>query len=257
MRTPTSARSVGLMAAAALSACAPEARDGVLTGIVTVDDADDADPVAAARVRTFDASAARLDDVSTDQDGRFEAAIPWAGGFFVQIEHAAAVPTCFSVVSTSGAVEGGVGDLWLRTAEQVESLRATFSTCPTAGEAGAIVEGQVKVYLPVSQVDDLPAITTARVTLTDPDGVEHTACYLDGRSQSDPDATVTGGTGRFAFFGLPAGVGLLHVEYFIDESYVTDTGDTEGALIPGGDLPIWMVEGGVSPLYPFWAAAPQ
>lgn len=251
------AHSPVLLAALALSACAPEARDGVLTGIVTVDAEADSDPVPSARVRIFDASDARRDDVTTDEDGRFEAAIPWAGGFFVQIEHDAAVPTTFSVVSTSGAVEGGVGDLWLRTDEQLDQLRTSFSECPAVDQPGAIVEGQVKVYLPVAQVDDLPAITTARVTLTDPAGAEHTACYLDGLSQSAPDATVTGSTGRFAFFGLPAGVGVLHVEYFIDESLIDDTGDVQDALIQGGELPIRLVEGGVSPLYPFWAAAPQ
>lgn len=246
-----------LLALALATACAPAPRDGVLSGVVTVDDTSDSDPVAGARVRTFGPGNSAIDDVETNADGRFEAAVPWAGGFFVQLDHASAVPTTFSIVSVSGAVEGGPGDLWLRTASQVDEMRATFAGCPSVDQPGAIVEGEVRVYLPVEQVDELPTVTTAIVTLEDPTGAEHTACYLDGRSTSDPDAEVTGSTGRFAFFGLPEGVGVLTVRYWIDESYMDDTGDVSDALIEGGSLPVRLVEGGVSPHYPFWALPPQ
>lgn len=244
------------LALAACVACAPAPRDGVLSGVVTATSAADSDPVARARVRTFDAANAAMDDVKTDEDGRFEAAVPWAGGFFVQLDHDSAASTTFSILSVSGAVEGGPGDLWLRTPAEVEALRETFSTCPTVDAPGAIVEGEVRVYLPVEQVEDLPTITTGVVTLVDPTGKSHTACYLDGRSNSDPDAEVTGGTGRFAFFGLPEGVGVLQVSYWIDEEAMADTGGAAG-LIDGGTLPVRLVEGGVSPHYPFWALPPQ
>ncbi len=228
-----------------LAACAPEPRDGVLTGIVTRGPGTDAPREAGATVRTFDNTDTEMDAVQTAQDGSFQATIPWTGGFFVELDAEGAVPTSFSAVAYSGAVEGGPGDTWTRTATALDSLRAEFAGCASADLDGAIVEGEIRVLLPVDDLDETPLVKTATVTVEDADGVAHAACYLDDQGGSAPDATVTGDTGRFAVFGLPPGVALVQMVLTVEETEFTNP-----------TLPVRLPEGGAAPLYPLWAELP-
>lgn len=267
---PSSLRPLLLCGLLPLAACAQQAQDGLLTGYVTDSNRADAQPVVGATVQTHSAENEKLDQVQTGENGTFQAKIPFGGGFFVQIDGGAdTVPTSFTAASLYGIVEAQPGDLWTRTASQLDAIRAEFSTCPGATASGGIVEGEVRVLLPVEQLDALPLVTTATIQVIDAAGESHAACYLDDRGQSDPAATQTGATGRFAVFGVPPGVSRIEAQIFVPEEEPggedtgsgSDTGagagagDTEdgGATIDLDPIPLRLVEGGVAPLYPLWA----
>ena len=236
-------------------ACTPEPQEGVLTGIVTTGPEASAQTVEGAGVRTFGMDGNQLDDVVTAEDGSFQATVPYGGTFFIEID-GGEIPTAFSAVSQYGAVEGGHGDLWFRTGGQVEAIRSVYSACATAAEDGGIIEGEVQVYLAVNEAEDLPLITTATVQATAEDGTVYEACYLNNLGETEDALFWTGNTGRFAIFGVPAGLYDLEVEYWIpDYEGDIDTGNSD-QRIETPRLPIRMPEGGVSVHYPLWASAP-
>lgn len=246
-----------LLAAAALTvaACEPDKRMGVLTGVITDGPDVESATIDGARVRTFNKSGKQLDDVTSNGDGAFQAATPWGGTFFIEVDDGD-VPTAFSAIAQYGSVEGGPGDLWARSQGELDGLRATYDQCPTVDDAGGVIEGEVRVYLPVNELDDLPEITTAVVTATGADGTVYDACYLNDLTQSEPDLPWTGETGRFAIFGVKPGIVDIDIDYWVPNSTgEIDTSNTD-TLVETPTLPIRMPENGASPHYPLWANAP-
>lgn len=249
------ARFGGLCSLVTVAACSSERRVGVLTGIVTSGPEASSETIEGARVRTFGMQGKLLDDVVTNQDGSFQADVPYGGTFFIEVD-SGDVPTAFSALSQYGSVEGGHGDLWTRTSGQVEGIRSVYGGCGSASDEGGIIEGEVQVYLAVNETDELPLITTATVRATAEDGTVHEACYLNNLGETEDALFWTGNTGRFAIFGVPPGLYDVEVEYWIpDYEGEIDTGNSD-QRIETPRLPIRMPEGGVSVHYPLWASAP-
>jgi hypothetical protein len=138
------------------------------------------------------------------------------------------------------------GVLWVRGSEDLEAIREEFAGCDGYDQQGAIVEGEVRVFLPVEQpVDELPLVTTASIEIMDADDNSTTACYLDDEGLSDPEATVTGETGRFAVFGLQAGLSWVTIEYTVDDDFESSW-----------EYPILLPENGTAPMYPVLVELP-
>ena len=138
------------------------------------------------------------------------------------------------------------GVLWVRGKDDLDFIQSEFSGCERMADEGASIEGEIRVYLPVEDsVDTLPLITTANVTYTDEDGNESEGCYLDDKGLSDPNAEVTGETGRFGLFGLNAGLGLLTVSYAVTED-----------LEQVSEYVVLLPENGTAPMYPLLVELP-
>ena len=184
---------------------------------------------------------------STGEGGAFEITVPASQSFFVTFADEAGghVPTAFTGLAGSSDVQAEEGLLYLRSADEVEALRAEFAACPAVQEPGPIVEGEVRVYLPVEQKDELPTVPDATVIVYDIDDNPFSACYLDDKGASLPDGLETGATGRFAVFGVPEGPLSVAVTWAFTEDV---------------DLTSWYIvrapEGGVVPMYPAWVEGP-
>jgi hypothetical protein len=217
-----------------------------LSGILTEIDDSSAAPVEGGEVATYFIWDEEVDCVEADEAGRFSVIAPASSSFFVQTHATGRVQSSFTGWIGIEDTELDPGVLWVRGVEDLDEIRAEFTGCEGHDQAGAIVEGRVRVYLPVDEpVDALPIVTTASVTVMDQDGNTTEACYLDDDGNSDPEATLTGETGRFAVFGLEEGLAWVNVAYIVDD-------DFEEAW----DYPILLAENGTAPMYPVLVALP-
>lgn len=128
----------------------------------------------------------------------------------------------------------------------IDALRAEFEGCPGVDDAGGIVFGEVRVIGITDPVtDEEPLVTTAEASMVGVSDQEFAACYLnDAGDAYDPDALVTGETGRFAIFGVPAGLWTLSVSYsaFVESNVETFS----QVFVPEADVavvprePVWV-----------------
>jgi hypothetical protein len=177
-------------------------------------------------------------ETTTDEDGIFTVAVPVSSAIHMEFSGPSHVPTAFSALTDAQDFTVPIGDMWLRSAAEVDALRASFAGCPSVDLEGGIVEGEVH-YNAVSTASETHLIAEeASVTIYEADGTTHTVCYLDGDGLSDPDAEVVGGTGRFAAFGVPGGP--------ITVGFQTQTGVTDNESFGFVLLP----EDGIAPFYP-------
>ena len=177
-------------------------------------------------------------EVTTDEDGMFEIEIPGSNVYHMVLEGEESLPTAFSGIVGQSDVDIPKEELFLRSEAEVLALRDAFSACPTANDAGAIVEGIVRFKL--QNTDDesfLVAPLTAIVAFTQ-DGIEYTACYLDEDGVSVEEAENVGTTGRFAVFGLPAGPTTVRFQQNIGGMIVENYGY------------VYIPENGIAPFHP-------
>jgi len=173
--------------------------------------------------------------------------VPANQSFFVTFSDEADgyVPTAFTGLAGSSDVQAPEGTLFVRSKDALAQLKAEFAACPQVDDAGAVVEGEVRVYLPVDEPDQLPTVADASVVVYDIDDTAFPACYLDDKGGSLPDGSQTGETGRFAVFGVPPGPVSVEVTWAFTEEV---------------DLTSWYIvrapEGGVAPMYPAWVEGP-
>ena len=218
----------------------------LISGEVT-DARDGGAPVSGADVTLRDMNGERYSEATTDSDGRFEAAMPPQQLFFMVADAEGFVPTSFAGLSAAAPLEIIEGEVWLRNSSDLESIRATFDGCapPTLGEGG-IIEGEVRLYVLAGQESEtLPLVTTATVTAFTADGVAISGCYLDDEGVSAPESGVTGETGRFALFNIPAGTISINISY-----------DYGGAEPQEDWYVMYAPEGGVVPIYPALSSMP-
>lgn len=207
----------------------------------------DAPIVGGAQVRVRDADGAETSRTTAAGDGTFAVEIPATDLFRVELRAGGHVPTTFTGYSLAGDVEAPDGTLFVRPTAFLDALRAAFGNCASAGADGAVIEGELRLFLPVGEdTDELPLVNTGVVTATDSAGVVHTPCYLDDGGISLAAGTVTGDTGRFAFFGLAPGGATFSSTYTLN--------DVE---YPGETYDLHLPEGGIAPLYPAWVDAPN
>ena len=231
----------------ALLACAPEAVTVTISGQVDDIPGGGGIGVAQAAVSTTDGLGDPIDAATADAQGRFTANLLPSAPFTLEVQGEDTLPTVFAGLAGLDDLQVPDGFVFTRTAAAIEALRADHAGCPTATAAGAVVEGEARVFINIdpADYDTLPLVTTATVTVTDADGVDHAACYLADDGSADPAATVTGATGRFAVFGLPAGLATVSVVYTVDAE-VSDLATFD----------IHLPADGVAPLYPLFVASP-
>lgn len=184
---------------------------------------------------------------TTGAEGAIDIGVPASSAFFVTFSaDDSTVPTSFTGLAGSEDVVAEDGALFMRSAAELEALRAEFAACPRVDDAGPIIEGVVRPYLAVDQEpEELPTITTAWVTVYAADDTAYEACYLDDDGNSLPDGDRTGNTGRFAVFGVPEGPLTVEVSYD-----VTDNFSMTSYYI------VRAAPGGVVPMYPAWVELP-
>lgn len=216
-----------------------------LTG--TLLDAREGQGLSGADIEIHDALGVAGATGSTGEGGAFEITVPASQSFFVTFADEAGghVPTSFTGLAGSSDIQADEGTLYLRSADELALLRAEFAACPDAQAEGPVVEGEVRLWLNVEEVDELPTIPDATVVVHDADDNQLPACYLDDKGASLPDGERTGATGRFAVFGVPEGPLSVQVIW---------------AFAEGVDLESWYIvrapSGGVVPMYPAWVEGP-
>lgn len=190
--------------------------------------------VAGATVDVLDETQNLVSTVVSAEDGSFAADVPAGVPFFVTVSAEGHVPTAFSGTAGISDFTAPEGYPWVAPDAWIAALREEFAACPTVGADGGVVAGEV-----VGNVEGYPTIQTASARLYGPGDVELTACYLDDQGESSADAEVTGKTGRFAIFGVPAG------EIVVDVRYSLGTGEDPVELYR-----FLAPEGGLVPVYP-------
>lgn len=164
--------------------------------------------VPGARVAVGDAEGALWDAVTAGDNGAFEVEVPAGVAFFVTVEAEGHVPTAFSGTAGIADFAAPEGYPWVAPEAWIAALREDFAACPTVGDAGAIVTGEI-----VANAPNYPILTTGSARVFTPDGGELTACYLDDDGVSVAEGTQVGETGRYAIFGVPAGEIVVDVRY--------------------------------------------
>lgn len=213
-----------------------------------IDDRSDGAPVSGAAVTVWDIAGATFDTATTGDDGVFSSTVPMQQMFFLELEGEGFANTAYAGLSALQDLQITDGELWMRTADDLEAIRAEFDGCaPDELGVGGVIEGEVRLYVLEGQdPDELPYVTTATVTAYTADGTVSVGCYLDDKGVSDPSMSVTGQTGRFALFNVPSGPMSVLVSY------------TYGGSSPHEDWhTVYVPEGGVVPLYPALATMPQ
>lgn len=200
----------------------------------------DAGIVAGAGVVALDAYGVEVDAATADDDGAFEVEVAGWDVFHLHFSAEGFATTAWAGTAGETDIVADEGVLWARSEADLDALRATHSNCPTAQDAGGVVEGVMRLYIPGQEDNDtLPLVTTGVVTAWTVDGVAYTACYLDGEGASDAAATSTGETGNFAIFGVPSGPISVELGY-----------TTYGVAAESGWYFVWLPDGGVAPLHP-------
>lgn len=231
-----------------LLACQPKLNEEVVvSGEVYAGRAEGSAPLGGAALRTHNLYTEEVDRTEADAQGRFEILAPPIDQFFFTIEAEGFVPTSLSAAVGTTDTTAPTGAVWARSLADHEAALAPFAACPGADAPGGVIEGEVRVYLgdTVQGADELPLVTTASLFAEDTNGRIAAPCLLDDEGLYDPEAMVTGQTGRFAMFGLSPGIAALRLSYTIDD-----------VPVPEQYTKVMVPEGGVAPLYPAWAELP-
>lgn len=192
-------------------------------------------------LRTLDLNLTEVGSTTSAEDGSFQIDVPAGEGFFMVLEGDSHPPTAFS--GSAGFVDLGAGDglPWAATTTLVDTIKSDFSACSTYNETGAIVTGEVRLYVSAAAGPwDMPAAPLARVTITGSDGTQVPACVLDDEGISVASGEMVGATGRFAAFGIPEGPLLVGLAY--------DDGSGLQTALNRGYAP----EEGVAAFYPLY-----
>lgn len=224
-----------------LAACTAEY--GTVEMYGTVHDAPNAkgELVAGATLTVLDELFAPLDETTTNADGSFGVGTPAGQAFYLEMSGEGFVSTHFSGTAGVQDFTAGDGYPWIAPTTWIDDLREEFSACPTAADAGAVVAGDVRLYINgVASLETLPPVGTAEVAVYTQDGdVAYPACYLDDDGASVADGDDTGKNGEFAVFGVPEGP--IAVELIFEDS---------DQLYPSILYSFVVADGGFVPLYP-------
>lgn len=237
------------MLALALLACTPMPTEVTLTGAVFDDRHSAAGPLEGATVQLYDSALALYSQAQTDADGAFTVMAPAGTPVYFELHAPDFVPTGFS--GTTGLSDAAVpdGTLWLESEDDLGELEGSFAGCPGVGEASGVIEGEIRYYAEGYEPDEgseWPIADTAWAIAYDTAGNPTPACYLDAEGAAyDPDAIVTGVSGRFAIFGAPTGPVTLEVGYNMNDEPYWHT-----------YYYMYVPEDGVAPAWPAYVALP-
>jgi len=216
-----------------------------VTGEVYDSPADDSQTVAGVEVTFFDGAMEVVDQFVTSDSGAFSAIGRSGSPLYVSMKAEGFMATAISGSLGFEDYDVPDGDLWLRSNEDHSVVVEEFDGCENMSDGDGAVEGEILMAVPGEGGSYKAWVETAWVTAVTADGVEHRACYLDDDGVFDPEATMTGQTGRFAVWGVSGPV-MLMVGYSIsDQPYWS------------GNFYIYVPEDGVAPLYDaLWLPTP-
>jgi hypothetical protein len=187
-----------------LVGCLPVPGEVQLSGqILTAQDSGVGGPEIA--VAAHDSELQPYSDTITDEDGLFSVLVQTSRVWHLVLTGVGVIPTAFSGVVGQADTAIPEDSLFVRSETEVEALRIAHSLCPTAQDAGGIVEGVVRFYLQNSQDESYLIAEESYVEVYDVDGQPYDVCYLDNDGESLEKGSAVGATGRFVAFGLPAG----------------------------------------------------
>lgn len=203
-------------------------------------------PLAGAEIIAYDFGLVETDRVTSGEDGAFSIALRPGTIFYLEMSAADHVTTGLTGTISYEDLAIEDGQIWVRTRDELDQVRQDFAGCPGADGDGAVIEGEIRLYMPGISAAEAPLSATgwARVYSSDGALIDDEPCYLlddDQQLVYDPEATHTGVRGRFAFFDAPTGDVTVEVGYDI-ESY-TYYQTYYYTYVP---------EGGVTPMYPAW-----
>jgi hypothetical protein len=195
-------------------------------------------PVRGGTISIYDDAGRLFDSAPIGDGGRFEVTGPQGLPIVASIEGPGLVEAVFVGVLGIGRFDVEQGELYGWSTELMDDLRGRFGSCGAA--SGAVVAGEIRVFGAESPNGDPVVVTTGYASLADEDGNEYVPCYLDDEGAYDPGAGVTGETGEFAFFGLPAGDYTLRYGY-----------EVAGIDVPA-QLLITVRDEAILPMYPLF-----
>lgn len=229
-------------------ACTPEFGNVVMNGIVHDEPDWDGTAVEGAQLTVVGEDLAVVGESVTASDGSFLVDVPAGQPFFLTVGGDDFVPTHFSGTAGMSDFYAGDGYPWVARPDWIDALRTEFSACPAVDAPGAVVAGDVRLFIQgQNDLDQLPPVNTAHVSVYPAEGDTVDACYLDDDGVSVADAWDTGNDGAFAAFGLPAGGIVVEISFEdFDQMYpvvlyqfvVADSGFVPlyPALVYEGDL---------------------
>lgn len=230
-----------------LVACFPADPDhSVLQGTVRSDSDAGGPTLGGATLTSYDPAGAEVAQTTANGDGSFELAVPWGGLFAVVVEADGHVPTSMTGFGTTDTVLAPDGAVFARSEAWWLAEQEAWAGCPDLGD-GPAVEGILRAYLPVpnDEVDTLPVVSTGELALSLDESSLRYPCYLDDAGAHDPDAVVTGETGRFWFAGAPTGWLVLRSTFTAD-----------GTVYDGTEHAVFVPQAGVASLDPAFVDTP-
>ncbi len=232
-----------------LCACNLQVDEVMLDGVVLDGPYFEGAPAAGVEVTALDANLEVHSTAVTGADGHVELPVAAAQDMFLELRGDGFVTTLFAGEAGVFDLSLSDGELYTLPASHAQDLAAEFGDCAADG-AGAVIEGEVRLWLPGEESSDESGVGNAWLVVYDEENQPYEPCYLDAEGAPAPEEqTLTNATGRFAFFGLPAGSLLLEVAYR-PSGTEGDTGEELEAFY-------WYykartLEGAVTPFHPAW-----
>jgi hypothetical protein len=166
------------------------------------------DVAAGAHVELRDEAFALVDEADADADGVFFVDAPERAYIHLVVSGEGLVPASFPGESGDGpAFDIPNGQIFAVSEAELQAQRDAFLGCAGAEAADGVIYGTAWLSVPAADVTTGPPEAAAFAYVEDLNQTDKiTACYLDDAGAAvDPDATVTGDTGRFAIFGVAGG----------------------------------------------------
>lgn len=200
-------------------------------------------PVTEGDIRIYDGGGVFFDESPINPDGSFEVTGPQSLPLLAVVSGPGLIEASFAGVLGVGPLQVPEGEIYGWSTELMERLRAEFGAC---GEApGSVVTGEIRLFGATDSSGSVLIVDEGTAVLYDNDDQPIQACYLNDQGMYDPDAALTGATGRFGFFGLDAGTYRLLYGY-----------DLGGEAVEA-ELFLTVREEGITPLYPVFIDVPQ
>ena len=233
----------------AAAGCNPGIETVLLTGVVNDAPYDEGLPLADVEIATLDGNLEPFSEATTDASGAFSVEIAAAQDLFLELNGAGLAPTIFAGEAGIFDLQVEEGSLYALPEDYPAAVAEAFGDCAGDG-TGGVVEGEVRVYMPGEEDDDVSLVGTAWVIAYNDAGEGFEACYLDEDGEPAPDdQEQTNATGRFAVFGLEPGAHILEVAYGDRPASGQDPSSTEAWY---WYYKVNMVADGLAPFYPAW-----
>jgi len=229
-----------------LVACGPEM--ATIEGIVYSSFEEESLAMPDARVRILDADGqVELASATTDGKGYFQVEVELGIHVYAEIDGEGLSPARFPGVVDLPVVQAEDRSLYGFPSDERLRFEEALTGCPGFDGPGLTV-GEVRSYELATVVSGRhPTINNAQVLVRLADGREAAACYFDEEgTEYDPEALVTGESGRFALPGIPVGTHELEVTYQFGEG-----------ILETQVYPLHIGKGGtVAPWFPVWVGLP-